>query len=85
MKKPKKGSGKLSALRKKPGMSNAFKYKGIKSFAGPNKTFPIQDITHARNALARAHYAANPEGIRSKVYAKYPGLKARHEAKEKKK
>lgn len=33
----------------------------------------------ARNALARAHYAPNPDGIRRVVYKKYPSLKFRHE------
>lgn len=74
MKEPKKGTGKLTAIRKEPGKSNAFKYKGIKSFAGPDKTFPIQDKAHARNALARAHFAKNPEAIRKKVHAKFPGI-----------
>lgn len=74
-------------LRKKPGMSNVGKYKDIapKNFAGPKGTFPINDMAHARNALARAHYAANPESIRAKVYAKYPSLKKHHEERAKKK
>lgn len=77
--------GEVTKLRKKPGMSNVGKYKNIspKNFAGPKGTFPINDMAHARNALARAHYAANPEQIRAKVYSKYPQLKKRHEEREK--
>lgn len=68
--------GEASKLRKKPGMGSVGKYKTIskKSFAGPKGTFPIQDIAHARNALARAHFAKDPESIRRKVHAKYPQI-----------
>ena len=86
MEKPKKGTGKLTALRSKPGMSGAYKYEGTKegkAYAGKDKTYPIGDESHARNALARAHFAKNPEAIKKKVYAKYPGLKKRHEEREK--
>jgi hypothetical protein len=82
MEKPKKGSGKLSKIRSKPGMSGAYKYEGTKegkAYAGPNKTFPIGDKAHARNALARAHFSSHPEEVKKKVYSKYPGLKKRHE------
>jgi hypothetical protein len=74
MKEPKKGTGKLSKIREKPGESNAFKYKAVKSFAGPDKTFPINTKARARNALARAHFAKNPESIRAKVHTKYPSI-----------
>lgn len=83
---PKKGTGQLSKIRSKPGQSNAFKYEGTKAgkaYAGPNDTFPIGDIKHARNALSRAHFAKNPEAVEEKVYKKYPGLKKRHEEREK--
>lgn len=68
--------GEASKLRKKPGMGSVGKYKDIspKNFAGPKGTFPINDKAHARNALARAHFAANPEEIRKKVHAKYPSI-----------
>lgn len=77
--------GEASKLRKKPGMGSVGKYKNIspKDFAGPKGTFPINNMAHARNALARAHYSSHPEAIRAKVYAKYPGLKKRHEEREK--
>jgi hypothetical protein len=84
--------GEEEKMREKKGSSSAGKYKHVapKDFAGSaggasKFSFPINDIAHARNALARAHYAANPEGIRAKVYKKYPELKMRHEEREKKK
>jgi len=74
--------GTESKMRAKPGSSNAGKYKNVKpsEFAGKsggaNKySFPINDIKHARNALSRAHFAPNPDGIKSKVYSEYPALK----------
>jgi len=48
-----------------------------KTFAGPNRTFPIPDIAHARNALARAAQHASPAveaEVRRAVHAKYPSL-----------
>ena len=75
-----------SKLRKKPGGGSVGKWKNIKQseMAGtaggaPKGSFPIHDLAHARNALARAHFAPNPEGIKRKVYAKYPQLKKRAE------
>jgi hypothetical protein len=71
----------ISKIREKPGESNAGKYSGVKksNFAGPDKTFPINTPKRAHAALSYAHNAANPEGIKEKVYAKYPALKKRHE------
>lgn len=68
--------GEAQKLRKKPGMGSVGKYKTIskKKFAGPDGTFPIQDIAHARNALARAHFAKDPSAIRKKVHAMYPSI-----------
>lgn len=80
---PKMPRGKLSKIRSKPGMSGAYEHKSS-AYAGPNHTYPIGDIGHARNALARAHYSSNPEAIRKNVYEKYPELKKRHEEREKK-
>ena len=70
--------GQLEKIREKPGMSNAYKNKGVKKFAGPKHTFPIEDISHARNALSRSHFAKNPEAVKKKVYSAYPGLRERH-------
>lgn len=71
-------------MRSKKGSSSAGKYKNVKpkDFAGKSGgasaySFPIPDLAHARNALARAHFAPNPAGIRSKVYKMYPQLKKR--------
>ena len=47
------------------------------SFAGPDRSYPINDPSHARNALARASQHASPElkaKIRAKVRAKYPSI-----------
>lgn len=71
-------------MRAKKGSSSAGKYKTVspKEFAGASGgaakySFPINTMARARNALARAHYAPNPEGIRKAVYRKYPELKKR--------
>lgn len=77
-------------MRSKKGSGSAGKYKTVSptEFAGAaggasKFSFPINTLARARNALARAHYAPNPEGIRKKVYAKYPELKMHHEQREK--
>jgi len=75
--------GKLSKIREKPGESNAYSYKTKGPFAGPDKTYPINTVARARNALSRAHFANNPESIKSKVYQEYPQLKERHEQRQK--
>ena len=76
--------GAESKMKKGPGSSNAGKYKTVppKKFAGASGgaskySFPINTLKRARNALARAHFAPNPEGIRAKVYKAYPALKKR--------
>lgn len=76
-------------MRKKKGSSSSGKYKTVspKEFAGSSGgaskfSFPINTLARARNALARAHFAPNPSGIRSAVYKKYPELKLRHEQRE---
>lgn len=46
-------------------------------FAGPDRSYPIQNKSHARNALARASQHASPElqkRIRAKVHSKFPGI-----------
>ena len=48
-----------------------------KDFAGPDRSYPVEDASHARNALARASQHASPElkaKIRAKVHKKYPGI-----------
>lgn len=78
-------------MRSKKGSSSAGKYKTVapKDFAGKSGgadkySFPINTLARARNALARAHYAPNPEGIKRAVYRKYPELKKRAAARKKK-
>lgn len=80
--------GTLEKIRKKKGSSNAGKYKNVpkKDFAGKaggasSFSFPINTLARARNALARAHYAPDPSGIRSKVYKKYPQLNPKRKKK----
>lgn len=48
-----------------------------KEFAGPHRSFPINDENHSRNALARASQF-HPElkaKIRAKVHRKFPDIK----------
>lgn len=83
--------GKESKMRAKKGSSSAGKYKTVspKEFAGSSGgaskfSFPINTLARARNALARAHYAPHPEGIRKAVLKKYPKLKIRSEERHEK-
>ena len=78
-------------MRSQKGGGSAGKYKNVspKAFAGKSGgtskfSFPIDTIKRARNALARAHFAPNPAGIKAAVYRKYPELKARAKARGKK-
>lgn len=59
---------------------NAKKRNALPSsaFAGPDRSYPIEDESHARNALARASQHASPElkaKIRAKVKRRYPNIK----------
>ena len=48
-----------------------------KSFAGPDRSYPINDASHARNALARVSQFGSPAlkaKVRSAVHRKYPGI-----------
>jgi hypothetical protein len=48
-----------------------------KSFAGPARSFPINDPSHARNALSRVSQFGSPAlkaQVRAKVHAKYPSI-----------
>jgi hypothetical protein len=49
----------------------------LSDFAGPARSYPIPDISHARNALARAGNASPSEQarIRAAVRAKFPSVK----------
>lgn len=46
-------------------------------FAGPDRSYPVNDASHARNALARVAQHGSPEEkakVRAKVEAKFPGI-----------
>lgn len=48
-----------------------------KDFAGPGRSYPINDPNHARNALSRVSQNGSPaekSEVRSKVHAKYPDI-----------
>ena len=51
------------------------------SFVFPKKrAYPIHDMAHARNALARVAQHGSPSeqaAVKRAVYARYPGLKKR--------
>lgn len=52
------------------------------TFAGPDRSYPINNLSHARNALARASQNAGPAlkaKIRAKVHKKFPGIKQHDE------
>jgi hypothetical protein len=73
---------KVAKAHEKAGGSNVGKYKSVKSseMAGtaggaPKGSYPINTEKRAKAALAYAHNAPNPGGIKEKVYAKYPELK----------
>lgn len=73
--------GKEKKMHEKPGGSNVGKYKNVSKseFAGtkggaPKGSYPINNEKRARAALAYAHNAPNPAGIRKAVHAKYPSL-----------
>lgn len=48
-----------------------------KNFALPGGRYPVEDASHARNALARvSQFGSSSEKakVRAKVHAKYPGI-----------
>ena len=48
-----------------------------KDFAGPDRSYPVEDENHARNALARVSQHGTPAlkaKVRAKVHKKYPGI-----------
>jgi hypothetical protein len=51
-----------------------------KDFAVAGRKYPINDKSHARNALARVSQHGTPEQkaeVRRKVHAKFPGIKVK--------
>lgn len=53
-------------------------------FAGPDRSYPIEDASHARNALSRVSQFGSPAlkaKVRAKVHRAYPDMgKAAHHA-----
>ena len=50
-----------------------------KNFAGPDRSYPIEDASHARNALSRVSQHGSPAlkaRVRAKVHKKYPSIGA---------
>lgn len=48
-----------------------------KDFAGPDRSYPVENASHARNALARVSQhgdSALKAKVRAKVAAKFPGI-----------
>jgi hypothetical protein len=48
-----------------------------KAFAGPSRSYPIEDASHARNALSRVSQYGDAElkaRVRAAVRAKYPSI-----------
>jgi hypothetical protein len=48
-----------------------------KDFAGPDRSYPVNDKSHARNALARVSQfgtADLKQKVREKVHRKFPGI-----------
>ena len=43
-------------------------------FAGPDRSFPIEDRNHAKNALARASGKPIESRVRAAVHRKYPDI-----------
>ena len=46
-----------------------------KDFAGPDRSYPIEDKSHARNALARASGKPVEGRVKAAVKRKYPSIK----------
>lgn len=81
--------GEETKMKKREGGSNVGDYKTVEkaSFAGPAGgapagSYPINTEKRAKAALSYAHNAPNPEGIKVRVYSKYPELKKRKEQRE---
>ncbi len=70
----------LKVLTEKPLDTETRNALESSSFVFPkDRRFPIQDLSHARNALSRASGTKDEEAVKRAVYAKYPALKKRKE------
>jgi hypothetical protein len=57
--------------------SRARKHLALSEFAGPDRSYPIEDKSHARNALSRVSQFGSPAvkaRVRAAVHRKYPGI-----------
>jgi hypothetical protein len=57
--------------------SKARKALPASDFAGPDRSYPIENASHARNALARCAQHCSPEvkaRVRAAVHRKYPSI-----------
>ena len=48
-----------------------------KTFAGPDRSYPVNDMSHARNALSRVSLFGTAElkaRVRAKVHKKFPTI-----------
>ena len=48
-----------------------------KAFAGPDRSYPVNDMSHARNALARVSQFGTDDlkaRVRAKVHKKFPTI-----------
>lgn len=48
-----------------------------KEFAGPNRSFPINDAKHARAAIMLSKFAPDPGAVKRKAEAKLKSLKGK--------
>jgi len=76
----------LNKILEKKLTAKARKHIKPENFVFPKeRKYPIHDLAHARNALARVSAHGTPEEkkkVRDAVYRKYPGLKKRKEKRE---
>lgn len=57
--------------------TSARKHLKASSFAGPDRSYPIEDAAHARNALSRVAQhgsSAVKAEVRAKVHRRYPSI-----------
>ena len=46
-----------------------------KAFAGPDRSYPVNDMSHARNALSRvSQFTELKARVRAKVHKKFPTI-----------
>jgi hypothetical protein len=56
-----------------------------KEFAGPDRSYPINDASHARNALSRVSQNGSPAlkaKVRAEIHNKYPSIGDKSKSRE---